>query len=123
MKRTLIIGLLAFMLHGAAANGDQLYGERSAVSLGRLFLTAEQRQSLDARRGQADRSAEGSDSESATPKPARKKTTSYGLISSGDGAPLIWKDGGFRPAARERVPTEARESTADTASQDHESAE
>lgn len=120
MKRMLSIGVLAFALLGAAVQADELYGDSNAVSLGRLFLSAEQRRSLDQRRRLAPSAGEGAENESAGSKPAPKKPTSFGLISSGDRAPLIWQDGGFRPAARQPAATETGESTDDTESPDNE---
>ena len=91
MRLKLSIGGLVLALCGAAAQADELYGNRSAVSLGRLFLTAEQRRSLDQQRLLVPQGREVSEEESSAPAlPPKKKTTSFGLISSGDRAPLIW---------------------------------
>lgn len=123
MKFMSSIGVFVFALHGAAVQADELYGESSAVALGRLFLTAEQRRSLNQRRLLAPDEDAGSEDEAARLKPSAKETTAFGLISSGDRAPLIWQDGGFRATAREPVVKETGEATDDTESPDNESPE
>ncbi|MEM7503778.1 MAG: hypothetical protein AAF417_17130 [Pseudomonadota bacterium] len=124
MRLKLGIGGLVLALYGGAAQGDELYGDRSAVTLGRLFLTAEQRRSLDQQRRLVPQKREASDEESPTPTPSStKKTASFGLISSGDRAPLIWRDGGFRVASQKSTATETREPTDEKESLGDESAE
>ena len=124
MRLLLYVGGLVLALCGAAAQAEELYGDRSDVTLGRLFLTAEQRRLLDRQRLLAPQEREVSDEESPAPTPSsRKKTTSFGLISSGDRAPLIWRDGGFRSASQESAAAEPREPSDDAESLDDESAE
>ena len=99
-RRSSILALLALPAL-AAADELAVYESMSTVSIGRVFLTQDQRARLDARRlnpGSVPATAAAPEGKRAQQK---RSPGSAGYIVSGDGKARVWKDGDFiRSGAR-----------------------
>lgn len=85
----------------AAVAADDLYESLDNVRLGRLFLSPAERQTLEARRGDAAY-YEGVNNDGSESGPAAvvesPRRPAAGYIVAGTGRPLVWVDGAFRRA-------------------------
>lgn len=123
MRAVAALLLLGLLWNGNSLRADDLYGERSELTLGRLFLTEEERQTLDGRRAlgpERDDAAEEQPSERA---PTPKKSAAFGLIASGGRTPLIWRNGSFRQASDPSAAAQPTKSPVEKVSPDDESKE
>lgn len=98
MIRIAVFSLLVASVGGVAAEPTDLYGSSEELRLGRLFLTPDEREDLEARRGVAVGGRVSSDPVAAVaPKTAAaNQRPAAGVIVAKGGRPLVWVDGEFR---------------------------
>lgn len=124
MRHSVAVLLIVLSLSVGSVRADDLYGERDFHALGRLFLTAEQRENLDGRRrAVGPQQDENSEAEPAEPAPVSKKSAAFGLISADGRAPLVWRNGSFRPMSDRSSVTESQDTKAEAEHPDDESGE
>ena len=82
------------LIGGADERPAGVYESLDAVRIGRVFLSAEQRQELDARRGLDPAAASSSSTEAATTE-AAKAPTSKGFIRAEGKPTRVFRDGDF----------------------------
>ena len=92
--RCLLIALVLLWSRTAAAGDSPVYESFRGVTIGRVFLTQEQRNSLDKRRLQIPSRIAGPSS-AAAEGPARKTASPAGYIIGPGGRSKTWRDGDF----------------------------
>ena len=109
MKRLLILTVLFFT--AAHADTSDVYESIAGVSIGRVFLTPEERRLLDVERThspQTESRSTVSSSETVDPEPS---TNASGYILNSSGKSRLWRDGDFVETAvtpTERFPGDVR---------------
>lgn len=105
-----IVGLLAVGLlvsRPATAADEGVYESLSEVTVGRIFLTREQRSMLDNGRGSETVVRQAPARPAVKSRPTKKQRRSAGYIVSSTGASRVWSARGFvatRPASGMRFP-------------------
>ena len=93
MYRNALVFCALLLPATAVADDDSVYESLAGVDIGRVFLSQQQRDALDARRGDDDlTNASGEASATAAPPKSR---SSAGYIIGRGGRSKVWKDGDF----------------------------
>ena len=92
--RCLLIALVLLLSRPAVAGDSPVYESFRGVTIGRVFLTQEHRNSLDKRRLQLPRRSPGPTSTTAE-RPASKTAPPAGYIIGPSGRSKTWRDGDF----------------------------
>ena len=93
MKRLLILTVL--LCSSAHADTSDVYETIAGVSIGRVFLTPEERRLLDAARTRSPQAESRSTVSSGEPVDPEPSTNASGYILISSGKSRLWRDGDF----------------------------
>ena len=102
MRRLLILTLL--LASSAHADNSNVYETIAGISIGRVFLTPEERSLLDAARTRSPQLVTQSAPASSEAVKAEKSSNASGYIVSSSGKSRLWRDGDFVEAATTPTP-------------------
>ena len=97
MRRLLILSVL--LASPALADNGDVYESIAGISIGRVFLTPEERRLLDALRARSPQTAFQSAPSSDRTRDSEPPSNASGYIVSSSGKSRLWRDGDFVEAA------------------------